>query len=170
VAIGGVIYGGDTSRTTSQTNDCGTSLAAQSICTLSVQISSLNQNIQNGTLSVITSAASGTTTMAIQVAALLPPWESFSPTPISFGDWAVGVMSPPVTTYNGLTISSSDSYSLEGSFVGPNASDFSLVKSDFIRWVPTVASVPAVRLVLPSPLEDRGCVQPRCRLRWAIFQ
>jgi hypothetical protein len=131
VTIGGVTYGGDTSSTTSQTNDCGPSLAAQSICTLSVQVSYLDQYVQNGTLSVITSAASGTATMAIQVPATSPPLESFSLSPITLGTWAVGVTSPALTIYGNPTVSSTTDnpyYSVAGSFVGPNASDFSLVQ------------------------------------------
>jgi trimeric autotransporter adhesin len=105
-----------------ETNNCGSVLAAQSICTIEVQATSLSTLASTGTLTVIDSAIAGTQTLPISI-----PIASadFNAAPINFGNWAVGVTSPSQSA----GINSGDYYVaapiLTSSVTGPNAADFS---------------------------------------------
>lgn len=108
----------------SQTNNCGSILAAQSICTIAVEADSLTAsplNATTGTLTVIDSADSGTQTLPVSI-----PLSSatFSAAPLNFGDWALGITSPLQT----VTATANSAYTtvppITGSITGPQASDF----------------------------------------------
>jgi hypothetical protein len=118
VAIGPI-----TSGIASSTNNCGTMLAAQSICTISVAANSVGPSVQSGTLLVINST--GTQTIAIQVGISPQPYITFNAQTTAFGDWAVGVTSA-IITVNNLTVTVPEP-AFTGAIVGPNASDFSPV-------------------------------------------
>lgn len=106
----------------SETNNCGSSLAAQSICTIQVEATGGAGGSQTGTLTVNDGGVPGTETVPIDVQ--YPSNITFYWSPIDFGNLAVGVTSP--------TNASNSIFSVEGagvgpvSITGPNAADFSV--------------------------------------------
>jgi trimeric autotransporter adhesin len=103
-----------------ETNNCGSTLAAQSICTVSVQTGSLTVSGFAGTLTVIDSAASGTQTLPLSV----PASVNFSASPFAFGSWALGVTSPDQTAGANSGSYYNPAPPVFISITGPNASDF----------------------------------------------
>jgi trimeric autotransporter adhesin len=131
----------------SETNNCGTVLAAQSICTIEVQATSLSTTASTGTLTVVDSAIAGTQTLPISI-----PKASadFLAAPINFGNWAVGVTSPSQSA----GIDSGDHYVaapiLTSSISGPNAADFS--SSYFFPCSGTISTCTVLTTFKPSGL------------------
>ena len=112
------------SNTTSfvPTSNCGTSLPAQSVCTISVQSIQLSQGTSfTGTLTVNDNAASGPQTVALTSSSVV------TAEPVSFGTWAIGnTITDPF--YFGLGYYTSGTYT--GTILpGLNASDFSVSPS-----------------------------------------
>jgi hypothetical protein len=119
VPIGNITFSGQPYSILEQTNNCGGTLAAQSICTISVQADSLSPFTYSATMTVTDEA--GTQTLPIN----LPGSINFQSTPINFGSWALGVTTPSQVlqaTSGGSGESAPPSFT--GSIIGPNASDF----------------------------------------------
>lgn len=119
VAIGNIAFSGQPYSILEQTNNCGGTLAAQSICTISVQADSLSPFTYSATMTVIDDAGTQTLPMS------LPGSINFSAAPINFASWALGVTSPSQTleaTSGGSGESAAPGFT--GSIIGPNASDF----------------------------------------------
>jgi trimeric autotransporter adhesin len=122
VEIGSINVSAGSISAASETNNCGTVLAAQSICTIEVQATFLSTIANSGTLTVIDSATAGTQTLPISI-----PTASadFSAAPINFGAWALGITS----SSQSAGINSGDYYvaapPFTSSITGPNAADFS---------------------------------------------
>jgi hypothetical protein len=117
---------------------CGTTLEAQSICTISVQIANLGAAL-SAVISVPNSSASGTLSLPVTV----PESNVFlNGSPLQFGDWALGVTGPAnsvvVDLYpfpEGPVYPPAPSLTL--SITGPNATDFAFA--------------------FQAPIEDDGC-------------
>ena len=103
----------------SQTNNCGSTLQAQSICTIDVFANGLSTNI-TGSLTVWDDAASGPQVVSLHTAnqAALPN------NSLSFGPWAVGTTSATLLLAASRTAASQPVTLIVGSVSGPNASDF----------------------------------------------
>jgi len=126
----------------SQTNNCGTVLAAQSICNIYVSAVVLNSTL-SGTLTIIDDATSNN----IQTVSL----SSSSPTvqatgnPINFGSVAVGGTSGASITAYSINSPSHSAPGISCSISGPNASDFlcegtsgvSVASTLFLAFQPT---------------------------------
>ncbi len=107
----------------SQTNNCPQVLDAQSICSISVQVTALTYtNAQSGSLG-ITSSAGSSQSVGINVPIATA---YFSAAPLNFGSWAVGVSSPYQTASAHVGSYYSPAPQLITSITGPDASDFSL--------------------------------------------
>jgi len=123
VSIGNIVN--NNSFVFAQTNNCGTMLAAQSICTISVQANELNVGASSGQLTVINSSTSGALTVQLNVP--VSPVVFFT-NPVMFGDLALGVTSEQL-----VQISAGSYYNnlpqVDGSITGPNAGDFALLPS-----------------------------------------
>jgi hypothetical protein len=151
-----------------QTNNCGGTLAAQSICTISVQADSLSTVTNSATMTVTDSAVSGAQTLPINI----PGSVHFSASPINFGSWALGVTGSP--QYASAT-SGSSSFPpfFTGSITGPNASDFAFPSGNgcggglgpsscqlFITFTPSGLGVRTATLVIDNygniPLSGTG--------------
>jgi len=118
----------------SETNNCGAILAAQSICTIQVEVADITYQgtPQSGTLTVIDSGSPGVGTVSLS--APLTNEVSFLPQPINFGDLAVGVTSQ-ANSRNDIFVEDDGSSPVPAavttSIVGPNASDFSVKLQQF---------------------------------------
>ena len=78
----------------SQTNNCGTTLAANASCTISVVFTPTKSGTQTGTLSVTDNAPNSPQSVALSGVGTVM---SFSPTSLSFGTQTVKTSSPPQT-------------------------------------------------------------------------
>jgi trimeric autotransporter adhesin len=105
-----------------ESDNCGTVLAAQSICTVSVSAgSSYTSPGTSGTVTVANGSAFGTPSL---------PWTAVLPSvitevsipPVSFGDWAVGTTSS--SSSDGSIELSNTGVSFGIPITGPNAADF----------------------------------------------
>lgn len=106
-----------------QTNNCGSTLEAQSICNVFVQTTFLPVSSYTGTLKVVDSAASAIQTIPINVPASNV---TFNTTPISFGSWALGVTSATQTVlFLGSGSAETPISPISLSVTGPDAGDFS---------------------------------------------
>jgi hypothetical protein len=81
----------------SQTNTCGTSLAANTTCTVSVVFNPTVVGFQTGTLSITDAAYGGPQAVALSGTGLQPltPEVTLSPTSLTFGPQKVGTTSSP---------------------------------------------------------------------------
>jgi hypothetical protein len=101
----------------SQTNNCGTTLAANASCTISVTFTPTKSGTQTGTLSVTDNAPNSPQTVALSGVGTVI---SFSPTSLSFGTQTVKTSSPPQTitmTNMGTTSVTTTKISVTGSRV-----------------------------------------------------
>jgi hypothetical protein len=121
IAIGPI-----TSSIAFSTNNCGTTMASGSSCTLSVAAKSIGSTVQTGTLSVTTSSTAGVQAIPFQVEVSPLPGLGFTAVSATFGTWAVGVTSSPYVGVNNLTGASVTHYPTVV-LVGPNAADFSFL-------------------------------------------
>jgi hypothetical protein len=116
----------------SETNNCGAILAAQSICTIQVEVADITYlgTPQPGTLTVMDGGSPGVGTVSLSVP--LTNELSFLPQPINFGDLAVGVTSQG-NSRNDIFIEDDTHFpgTVTTSIVGPNASDFSVTLQKF---------------------------------------
>lgn len=126
VAIGPITFSGQPYPILEQTNNCGGTLAAQSICTISLQVGSLSPFTYSATMTVIDDA--GAQTLPINI----PGSIFFQSTPINFGSWALGVtsLSQTLKATSGGSGESAAPY-FPGSITGPNASDFAFPSGNF---------------------------------------
>lgn len=108
----------------SQTNNCGTMLDAQSICTISVQVPQLQagQAAYTGTLAVTDSSISNIQTVQLNGPSSIV---TFPAAPLNFGDWALGDSTDLGISITGAP-SSSTPINVSTQITGPNSSDFSL--------------------------------------------
>lgn len=79
-----------------QTNTCGSSLAAGAQCSISVTFAPTATGTQTGTVAIADSAANSPQNIALQGSGVLPI--SFTPTSLGFGNVTSGTSSPPKTT------------------------------------------------------------------------
>jgi hypothetical protein len=103
----------------SETNNCGTSLSANSSCTINVTFTPTAVGTRTGTLTVTDSAGTQTTSLSGTGVASV----SLSPTTIAFGNQAFGVTSAP----QAATLANGQTSSLTGisvSVTGTNGADF----------------------------------------------
>jgi hypothetical protein len=107
----------------SQTNNCGTTLSAQSICTISVSATAFVLST-NGTLTIYDDAASGPQSIPLQNASSV----TLAQSSLSFGEWATGVTSITQSFAALRTGPTGVSFNV-GGISGPNASDFQYVLS-----------------------------------------
>jgi len=123
-----------------QTNNCGSALPAQSICTIAVTAS---ETSGNAVLTVVDDAVAGPQT--VNLSYTLSGLDV--PTYINFGGWSIGAKGSIVTGF-GLPQKGDEVYF---SISGPNASDFSAVGNDGIgciymegtTCVPTISFTPS---------------------------
>ncbi len=103
----------------SQTDNCGTSLSANSSCTINVTFTPTAVGTRTGTLTVTDSAGTQTTSLSGTGVGSV----SLSPSTINFGNQAFGVTSSP----QAATLANGQTSSLTGisvSITGTNAADF----------------------------------------------
>lgn len=120
VAIGPISLTSDYSDYT-QTNNCGSSLDPQSICTIEVSATSISQGYASaGSLSVATGDTTGIHTVSLSIP--ISPLTISVPGPIAFGSWVVGSPSAP----QNFSASAYPNYvGISMEITGPDASDFS---------------------------------------------
>jgi hypothetical protein len=102
-----------------QTNTCGTSLAANSSCTINVTFTPTAAGTRTGTLTVTDSAGTQTSSLTGTGVSNV----SLSPSTLAFGSQAYGVQSSPLTA----TLANGQSAAVTGisvSVTGTNAADF----------------------------------------------
>jgi hypothetical protein len=105
----------------SQTNDCGTVLAAQSICTITVQSTDSTLGTFTGTLIVVDDD-----TNDVQVVQLNTDNETLAGT-IDYGSWPIGSTAPNPPSINitgGVRDPQTNANVLTGNFTGQNPGDF----------------------------------------------
>ena len=105
---------------------CGTTLAAQSICTISIYAFSIGPTVQNYTVPISTSTSALTQAIPVRVEVSALSGVTFSAYTANLGTWAVGVTSTIVPVNNLMNTGSSPPL-ISGSIAGPNASDFAFV-------------------------------------------
>ena len=106
-----------TSGPYSQTNNCGTSLAANASCTINVVFTPTKSGTQTGTLTVTDNAPNSPQTAALSGVGTVV---SFSPTALNFGNQTVKTSSPPqavTMTNNGTAAITITKISITGSRV-----------------------------------------------------
>jgi hypothetical protein len=103
----------------SQTNNCGNTLAPQSICTIAVSATALDSRI-TGTLTINDDAVAGPLTVSLQQTGTF----TAGPGSFSFGEWGVGTPSIPQDLFAVRLTAGPQIYS--SGITGPNASDFSV--------------------------------------------
>jgi hypothetical protein len=134
VAIGPISLGGGTNGDYAQTNNCGSSLDPQSICTIEVSATTLSEAYTyTDNLTVITGDATG-----IHMLPLSTPPSSVSitvPGPIAFGSQAVGTPSAPQYFYIG-EYPNVVGYQMQ--ITGPDANDFSFDPSSTVSFISSV--------------------------------
>jgi hypothetical protein len=106
----------------SQTNNCPQVLDAQSICTISVQVSSLGY-ATSGNLTITSSTASSPQKVPINLPGSAV---NFNAAPLDFGAWPVGLTSPLQMVTASAGGYSNPAPPFSASLTGSNASDFSL--------------------------------------------
>jgi hypothetical protein len=112
----------------SQYNNCGSSLLAQSVCTVTVVANDLQANrtgasppaVLTGSLTIVNDSSSGTLTLPLTTSSSY----SASGAPLDFGNLQVGSTAQLTFTANSLNHGTEPIFSMHLS--GPNASDFSL--------------------------------------------
>ena len=114
-----VAVGGTNAGDYGQTNNCGTSLAASSSCTINVTFTPTASGTRTATVTVTDSA--GTQSSSLSGTGV---WNvTLAPASVSFGNQGVGTSSSPFP----VTLSNGDGVALTGvsvSISGPNAADF----------------------------------------------
>ena len=120
LAIGSISAGSNYS----QTNNCGNTLDAQSICNISVSATTLNYSV-SGTLTIADDAATGPQTVSLQTSNTT----GLPASSISFGPWAVGTTSPVQTLAATRGCAGCGATFQINSVIGANASDFSAAGS-----------------------------------------
>jgi trimeric autotransporter adhesin len=139
-----------------QTNDCGSVLAAQSICTISVEIYSLSATASVEMVSIPNSSASGTQTVTVNLPAAISTTASPA-LPLAFGDWAVGATSSAQAPPSIFNLCGGNGAALSG----PNTFDFILnnvyntcventTMGGYILFSPTGPGVRTATLALPG--------------------
>ncbi|MEO6816847.1 MAG: choice-of-anchor D domain-containing protein [Edaphobacter sp.] len=121
VALGTVsLSEGDSSY--SQTNNCGTSLDPQSVCTIQVAATELSEGyVAGGTITLNAGDAAGI--HRISLSTPIAPLTVYVPGPIAFGSWVVGApSSPQMFSYSDYPNPVSFYYF---QITGPDANDFS---------------------------------------------
>ena len=123
LTITSIAVTGTNSTDFSQTNNCGTSLAAGVGCTVSVTFSPQASGARSATLSVTDNATGSPQTVALTGTGTAPA-VTFSPTSLSFGNQAVGTSS----TAQLVTLTNSGTATLTITSIavtGTNSTDFS---------------------------------------------
>jgi hypothetical protein len=106
----------------SQTNTCGTSIAAGAQCKITVTFSPTVTGAQSGTVTVSDSASNSPQTISVKGTGVNPV--TFTPTSLNFGTVAVGTSSNPMSTT--LTNRQKVALTITGiSITGLNSADFS---------------------------------------------
>jgi hypothetical protein len=96
VAIQGITITGANAAEFTQTNNCGTSLAGSSTCTISVLFTPTVAGSQDATLSIADSAPGSPQTIALTGTEIVyPPNATFSPSSLTFPPQAAGTISAP---------------------------------------------------------------------------
>jgi hypothetical protein len=95
VALTGIVISASGAPFT-QTNTCGTSLAAGAQCSISVTFAPTTSGTQTGTVSITDSAANSPQSIALKGSGLFPV--SFAPISLGFGSVTAGTSSAPKTT------------------------------------------------------------------------
>ena len=121
VSLTGISIGITGATSFTQTNTCGTSVAARGSCTITVTFTPTAPGKQTGTVNITDSAVNSPQTIALTGTGKLPV--SVSPTSLSFGTITVGTTSAAkaVTVTNNLSTSLSIS---SIGFTGTNPGDF----------------------------------------------
>jgi hypothetical protein len=105
----------------SQTNTCGTSIAAAAQCTISITFSPTVSGLQTGTVTITDSASNSPQTISLRGSGLLPV--TLSPGPLNFGTQTVGTTSAPQTET--LTNNQKVTLNITGiTIAGTNSSNF----------------------------------------------
>ncbi|MEO6911767.1 MAG: choice-of-anchor D domain-containing protein, partial [Edaphobacter sp.] len=121
VAIGTIAFSNSGTGSYSQTNNCGSSLDPQSVCTIQVAATALEQNYEvGGTLTLAAGDAVGTHSISLSTPAA--PASISVPGPIAFGSWPAGVTSAGQAFY--ITQRPDQSF-FYLQISGPDANDFS---------------------------------------------
>ncbi|HWW24198.1 MAG TPA: choice-of-anchor D domain-containing protein [Edaphobacter sp.] len=105
----------------SQTNNCGTALQAQSVCSINIQSTNSTLGTFNGTMTVVDDDTSDA-----QVVQLNSDNETLAGT-IDYGSWPIGTTGPnplPPQVQGGIHNLQDNSYLLTGNLTGPNPGDF----------------------------------------------
>jgi hypothetical protein len=105
----------------SQTNTCGTSIAADAQCTISVTFAPKTSGALTGTVSITDSASNSPQTISLKGSGELPV--ALTPATLSFGTQTVGTTSAPMTE----TVANNQKVTLDISSItitGANASNF----------------------------------------------
>jgi hypothetical protein len=121
VALTGISIGITGATSFTQTNTCGTSVAAHGTCSITVTFSPTVAGKQTGTVVITDSAVGSPQTIALSGTGKLPV--SVSPTSLSFGTVTVGTTSAAKTVTVTNNLSTSLSISSIG-FTGTNPGDF----------------------------------------------
>lgn len=120
-----------------QTNNCGSSLDPQSICTIEVSATQISLGYADtGTLTVVTGDATGTHTLPLST-----PSSSVqigASGPIAFGSWVVGATSAPQTFY----FVSRGNTDVNMDITGPDASAFSFDPTASVSYTSPNGSCP----------------------------
>jgi hypothetical protein len=129
LAIGAILttspaIGNTTNAFYSETNNCGDTLAPQSICTIAVSATALDSRL-TGTLTINDDAVAGPLSVSLHQTGTF----TASPGSISFGKWAVGASSIPQDFF-AARLTTAPQVGLSG-ITGPNASDFSVTGVSF---------------------------------------
>lgn len=120
-----------------QTNNCGSSLDPQSICTIEVSATALSISYSNpGTLTVVTGDATGIHTLPLSTP--VGSADVSVPGPIAFGSWVVGAISAPQTFY--LVVRGDTDGSMD--ITGPDASAFSFDPQSGVSSISPDAACP----------------------------
>ncbi len=117
------IFGITTSGNYSETNTCGTSLAATKVCAIAVMFTPTTTGTVPGTLTITSSYAGSPQTLPI-IGTGVAPTAVFAPTSLTFANQAVGTSSP----VNSVTLTNSGTAALTISSIsvtGTDTTDFS---------------------------------------------
>jgi len=129
VAIGPISIDSNSGYT--QTNNCGSSLAPQSICTIDVSATGISNSFAYiGNLTVIAGDATGTHTIPLSTpvsTAYVTPKN-----PMVFGSWVVGSPSVP-QTFSFDSYPNAVNYQLQ--ITGPDANDFSFDPTSTVSFI-----------------------------------
>ena len=118
--ITSIAVGGTNPSQFSQTNNCGTSLAVSSVCTITVKFKPTSAGPKTATVSIAAGSGAGTKTVSLSGTGVVAAF-AVSPTSLSFGGLARGKTSAGkvvTVTNTGIVVLPITSISLGGTYPG----------------------------------------------------